>query len=77
MSLPFKCHYSYSYYNLALMIIYLLSGEFYETNTETTNNAINIEYKSEILLPYIGTKLYFFLMRCLSDTQEDRCFLYI
>lgn len=70
-SLPFKCHYSYSYYNLGLMVFYLLTGEFYEKNIQW-----NI-FNNELLLPYIGTKIYFFLMRCLSDNENNRCFLYI
>jgi hypothetical protein len=65
---PFKCHYSYSYYNLALMIIYLLTGKHYEI--QNSNH-------SDLLIPYVGTKLYFFLMRCLSDNEKNRCFLYI
>lgn len=80
-SLPFKCHYSYSYYNLGLMILYLLTGQSYEKNREINyNNKINIdynEYNTELLLPFIGTKLYFFLMRCLNVNENDRCFLYI
>lgn len=64
-TIPFKCHYSYSYYNLGLMIFYLLTGHPYDTN----NN--------KLLIPYIGTKIYFFLLRCLSDDDNKRCFLYI
>jgi len=80
---PFKCHYSYSYYNLALTIIYLLTGKHYENHNENDNENDNENehqnsmYHSELLLPYIGTKLYFFLMRCLSDNEKNRCFLYI
>lgn len=68
-SLPFKCHYSYSYYNLGLMIVYLLTGQMYESSENRDDY--------ELLLPYIGTKLHFFLMRCLSDNPNDRRFLYI
>lgn len=79
--LPFKCHYTYSYYNLGLMIFYLLTGQSYEKNryinyNNKSNNDLN-EYNTELLLPYVGTKLYFFLMRCLSNIEKERCFLYI
>ena len=67
--LPLKCHYSYSYYNLALMVIYLLTGKPYESSENRDN--------CELLLPYRGTRLYFFLLRCLSDDEKNRCFLYI
>jgi hypothetical protein len=80
-SLPFNCHYSYSYYNLGLMIVYLLSGQMYESEScKENNNNLNMSFKKkndELLLPYIGTKLHFFLMRCLSDNSNDRRFLYI
>lgn len=75
-SLPFNCHYSYSYYNFGLMICYLLTGKSYERDKEKENKQYN-KYNSELLLPYVGTKLYFFLMRCLSDNDSNRCFLYI
>lgn len=76
-NLPLKCHYKYSYYNLALIIIYLLTGKHYEKHSEK-----HYEYKYEkcennselleLLENYKGSKLYNFLLRCLNEG----CFLY-
>lgn len=67
--LPLECHYSYSYYNFGLMVIYLLTGDLYDE--VDSNNVLSL------LLPYVGSRLYYFLLRCLNKDMNERCFLYI
>jgi hypothetical protein len=55
--LPIKCHYKYSYYNLALIVIYLLTGKHYEYEYEYEYEEDKEKTNSKILEHYNGTKL--------------------
>lgn len=63
--LPFKQHYTNSYYSFGLMIFYLLTGERYsDKNKYILNN-------------YYQTPVYFFLLRCLNANIDERSYVYI
>lgn len=63
--LPYKEHYTNSYYSFGLMIFYLLTQERYSDKTKY------------ILNQYYQTPIYFFLLRCLNANIQERSYLYI
>jgi len=86
--IPSKIHYKTSYYSLACLIIYYLPNKQNDQNNQNNqpNNQPNkqndiTQYKIEDieskLIPIKGTKIYFLLIRCLTNNIENRCILYI
>jgi hypothetical protein len=70
-TLPAEINYKAVYYSLGLLIINLLN----ETENEDTGNK---EKKiNEIMKPIEGTKLYYYLMRCIEEDVERRTLLFI
>jgi len=63
--LPYKEHYTNSYYSFGLMVFYLLTEERYSNK----NN--------HLLKLYYQTPIYYFLLRCLNTNPQERSYLYI
>jgi hypothetical protein len=65
-SLPLKLSFKNVYISLAYLILYCLYGKHYFDNQQ------NIDLISNLL----GTKLYYFLKNCLTETDKNRhiCF---
>jgi hypothetical protein len=59
-------HYSTGFYSFACLIIYLLTNERYD-----------LLKNDDILKPIYNTKMYYFILRCLNNNLQERCFLYI
>jgi len=69
-SIPERVHYKTIYYSLGALIIYSL----YSINILDIRNDISNEI--EQIEQIKGTKLYYFLKRCLNKTVENRSLLY-
>ena len=65
-TIPLKLHYSTGFYSFACLIIYLLTNERYD-----------LLKNDDILKPIYNTKVYYFILRCLNNNLQERCFLYI
>jgi len=65
-SLPLSMHYKNIYLSLAYLILYCLYGKHYFDNKDN----------DKLLSNLLGTKLYYFLQNCLTESQENRhiCF---
>ena len=65
-SLPLSIHYKNIYLSLAYLILYCLYGKHYFDNKDNDKLMSNL----------LGTKLYYFLQNCLTESQENRhiCF---
>lgn len=63
--LPYKEHYTNSYYSFGLMIFYLLTKERYSDKNKY------------ILNKYYQTPIYYFLLRCLNTNIQERSYIYI
>lgn len=72
--LPVKVHFKTIYYSLSALCIYLLYKKnlFEKKNVKPEINDIN-----ELLITIEGTKLYWFLLRGLTEDVEKRSLLYI
>ena len=70
--IPSKIHYKTSYYSLACLIIYYL-----QPNKQNDITQYKIEDIESKIIPIKGTKIYFLLIRCLTNNIENRCILYI
>lgn len=70
---PSKIHYKTSYYSLACLIIYYLQPNN-QQNDITQYKVEDIESK---IIPIKGTRIYFLLIRCLTNNIENRCILYM
>jgi hypothetical protein len=65
-SLPLSTYYKDIYISLAYLILYCLYGKYYFDNKDNDKLMSNL----------LGTKLYYFLQNCLTESQENRhiCF---
>ena len=65
-SLPLSIHYKNIYLSLAYLILYCLYEKHYFDNKDNDKLMSNL----------LGTKLYYFLQNCLTESQENRhiCF---
>ena len=65
-SLPLSIHYKNIYLSLAYLILYCLYEKHYFDNKDNDKLMYNL----------LGTKLYYFLQNCLTESQENRhiCF---
>ena len=70
-SLPASVHYKTSYYSLGLLAIFCLFD--YDGRCSSIDNQ-NI---LAVLEPILNTKLYFYLLRCLSVHKENRHLLFV
>ena len=79
-SIPERVHYKTIYYSLGALIIYsLYSINILDIRNDITNELEEIEEieeTEEIILKIKGTKLYYFLKRCLNKTIENRTLIY-
>ena len=75
--IPSQIHFKSTYFSFACLIIYCLlgDGEFYTTylNTKDSQEVLNGLDNHTIK----GTKLYWFLSRCLTKSVKDRCLILI
>ena len=72
-SIPERVHYKTIYYSLGALIIYsLYSINILDIRNDISNEIEQIEQIEQIK----GTKLYYFLKRCLNKTVENRSLLY-
>jgi hypothetical protein len=86
-ALPFNCHCNSVYYSFAALIIYcLFDTHLPRVKRSDGNNNKRSEKQGEnelreerelILSKLYGTKLYWFLLRCLEDISTDRQLLFI
>lgn len=85
-ALPFNCHCNSVYYSFAALIIYCLFDTHLPRakNDKTGNNRRDNraddglrEERELILSKLYGTKLYWFLLRCLEDISTNRQLLFI
>jgi hypothetical protein len=70
-SMPMRVHFKTAYYSAAQLIIYFLLNV--DRIPEDAVKAQDPEY----LRPIKGTKLYWFLMRCLHRVPSERTYAYI
>ena len=75
-SIPERVHYKTIYYSLGALIIYSL----YSINILDIRNDNKEEDHEDqidqIIVTIKGTKLYYFLKRCLNETIENRTLIY-
>lgn len=75
--IPSQIHFKSTYFSFACLIIYCLLGddEFYTTylNTKDSQEVLNGLDNHTIK----GTKIYWFLSRCLTKSVKDRCLILI
>jgi hypothetical protein len=75
--IPSQIHFKSTYFSFACLIIYFLLGddEFYTSylNTKDSQEVLNGLNNHTIK----GTKLYWFLSRCLTKSEKDRCLILI
>ena len=80
-ALPFNCHCNSVYYSFAALIIYCLFGTHLPRDTRSNDkrgNENEIREQRELILSKLyGTKLYWFLLRCLEDISTNRQLLFI
>lgn len=69
---PSKIHYKTSYYSLACLIIYYL-----QPNNQHDITQYKIEDIESKIIPIKGTRIYFLLIRCLTNNIENRCIFYM
>ena len=78
-SLPASVHYKTSYYSLGLLAIFCLFG--YDGRCSTFDNAAHVYGSHQnilsVLEPILNTKLYFYLLRCLSVHAENRHLFFV
>ena len=70
---PSKIHYKTSYYSLACLIIYYLQPN----NQQNDITQYKIEDIESKIIPIKGTRIYFLLIRCLTNNIENRCIFYM
>jgi hypothetical protein len=70
-SLPASVHYKTSYYSLGLLAIFCLFG--YDGRCSSTSGSQTLS----VLEPILNTKLYFYLLRCLSLHAENRHLFFV
>lgn len=78
-ALPFNCHCNSVYYSFAALIIYCLF-DTHLPRVKRSEKQYDNELREErelILSKLYGTKLYWFLLRCLEDISTDRQLLFI
>lgn len=75
--IPSQIHFKSTYFSFACLIIYFLLGddEFYTSylNTKDSQEVLNGLNDHTIK----GTKIYWFLSRCLTKSEKDRCLILI
>ena len=85
-ALPFNCHCNSVYYSFAALIIYCLFDTHLPHDKHGDNKRSDSNKRSEnelreqrelILSKLHGTKLYWFLLRCLEDISTNRQLLFI
>jgi hypothetical protein len=88
-ALPFNCHCNSVYYSFAALIIYCLfdthlprsdkrSDSKRSDSNNNRNNDNELREERELILSKLyGTKLYWFLLRCLEDISTNRQLLFI
>ena len=82
-ALPFNCHCNSVYYSFAALIIYCLFDTYLPRNKRSDkhdNKPSEDELREDrelILSKLYGTKLYWFLLRCLEDISTNRQLLFI
>jgi hypothetical protein len=79
-ALPFNCHCNSVYYSFAALIIYCLFDTYLPRVKRSDNKRSDNELREDrelILSKLYGTKLYWFLLRCLEDISTNRQLLFI
>jgi hypothetical protein len=84
-ALPFNCHCNSVYYSFAALIIYCLFDTHLprvkrsdNKRSESNHNENELREERELILSKLhGTKLYWFLLRCLEDISTNRQLLFI
>jgi hypothetical protein len=83
-ALPFNCHCNSVYYSFAALIIYCLfdthlpRAKRSDSNNKRSDNNNDLREERELILSKLyGTKLYWFLLRCLEDISTNRQLLFI
>ena len=64
-TLPASIHYKSSYYSLGALLIFCLLNTYLLVGNDPMNDK-DIE---RVLTPYKGTKIYWFVKRCLQDKE--------
>ena len=76
-SIPERLHYKSIYYSLGALIIYsLYSINILDIRNDISNEIDQIDQIDQIIEQIKGTKLYYFLKRCLNEKIENRTLLY-
>ena len=76
-SIPERLHYKSIYYSLGALIIYsLYSINILDIRNDISNEIDQIDQIDQIIEQITGTKLYYFLKRCLNEKIENRTLLY-
>lgn len=74
--LPFQCHCNSVYYSFATLVLYCLFEQRLPCPEETALARWRAN-REELLSKLYGTKLYWFLLRCLEENGTRRQLLYI
>ncbi len=75
-ALPFHCHCNSVYYSFATLVLYCLFEQRLPCPEETALARWRVN-REELLSKLYGTKLYWFLLRCLEENGTRRQLLYI
>lgn len=75
--IPSQIHFKSSYFSFACLIIYFLLGddEFYTSYLKTMDPQEVLNGLNNHTIK--GTKIYWFLSRCLTKSEKDRCLILI
>ena len=69
-----RVHFKAAYYSVAQLLIYFLLGP---SDSSSSGDKQGIMSTSLNLNPIKGTKLYWFLLRCLNRVPSDRSYVYV
>jgi serine/threonine protein kinase len=72
--IPAEISYKVSYYSLGVLVVYFLLHRYWFAGNKVPGTA---EEEDEILKPIQGTKMYWFLKRCLNKDMSKRELLFI
>jgi len=72
--IPAEISYKASYYSLGVLVVYFLLHRYWFAGNKLPNTK---EEEDEILKPIKGTKMYWFLKRCLNKDMGKRELLFI
>jgi hypothetical protein len=71
-----RVHFKAAYYSVAQLLIYFLLGPS-DSSSSSSGDKQGIMSTSLNLNPIKGTKLYWFLLRCLNRVPSDRSYVYV